>query len=96
MFQVKKKSLAGCAPQTLPQHHDLQIALFKHVSLGSTVGQIQQILEMIMNDVNRDGESQAREPMSDVNWETCRRQFCKISTARALPHESVVFDVVRC
>ena len=66
-FERRKKSFAGWAPQTLPQHHDLQIALSKHVSLGSTVGQIQQILEMIMNDVNRDGELQARELMSDVN-----------------------------
>ena len=34
-FERKKKSLAGWSPQTSSQHHELQSALSKHVSLGA-------------------------------------------------------------
>ena len=106
-FERRKKSLAGWAPQTLPQDHDLQIALFKHVSLGSTVGEIQQVLEMIMNDVNIDGEIQACEPMSDVEKRcdvarcelrnlassTVLQDFNSSSLGKLLLHESLIFDM---
>ena len=65
-FERKKKSLAGWSPQTSSQHHELQSALSKHVSLGSSVGEIQQVLEMIMGDVSREGKCRACEPMNDV------------------------------
>ena len=105
-FERKKKSLVG---QTLPQHHDLQIALFKHVSLGSTVGEIQQVLEMKVNGVNRDGEIQACEPMSDAEkrpdvarcelrnlTSSTVLQGCNSSSlGKLLPHESLIFDMVR-
>ena len=51
-FERKKKSLVGWSPQTSSQHHELHSALSKHVSLGASVGEIQQALETVMGSGN--------------------------------------------
>ena len=47
-FERKKKSLAGWSPQTSSQLHELHSALSKHMSLGASVGEIQQAFETVI------------------------------------------------
>ena len=65
-FERKRKSLAGWSPQMSSQHHELQTALSKHVSLVVSVEEIQQVLQMVMGDVSREGECRACGPMTGV------------------------------
>ena len=65
-FERKKKSLAGWSPQTSSQHHELHSALCKHVSLGASVGEIQQALETVMGDVSREWECSACGPLTEI------------------------------
>ena len=64
-FDRKKKSLAGWFPQTSSQHRELHSALSKHVSLGASVGEIQQAFETVMGDVSREWECSACGPLTE-------------------------------
>ena len=76
-FVKKKKSMAGWFPQTLSQHHDLQISVSQRTHLGSTVGQIQQVLESVMSEVEAERLSQCCEPLSDteIRFDNARRDL---------------------
>ena len=108
-FERKKKSLAGWSPQTSSQHHELQNALSKHVTLEASVEEIQQVFEMVTGDVSREGEGRACGPMTDVEQRiddarsrlrdltssTVLQGFNRSSLEELLPHESLVLHMVR-
>ena len=108
-FERKKKSLAGWSPQTLSQHHELHSALSKHVSLGASVGEIQQAFETVMGDVSREWEcstcgplteterrfDDARSRLRDLTSSTVLQGFNSSSLGELLPHESLVLHMVR-
>ena len=108
-FERKKKSLAGWSPQTSSQHHELHSALSKHVSLGASVGEIQQAFETVMGDVSREWErstcgplteterrfDDARSRLRDLTSSTVLQGFNSSSLGELLPHESLVLHMVR-
>ena len=108
-FERKKKSLAGWSPQTSSQHHEFHSALSKHVSLGATVGEIQQAFETVMGDVSREWECSACGPLTeierrfddarsrlrDLTSSTVLQGFNSSSLGELLPHESLVLHMVR-
>ena len=108
-FERKKKSLAGWFPQTSSQHHELHNALCKHVSLGASVGEIQQVLEIVMGDVSRAWEcstcgplteterrfDDARSRLRELTLSTTLQGFNSSSLGELSPHESLVLHMVR-
>ena len=108
-FERKKKSLAGWFPQTSSQHHELHNALCKHVSLGASVGEIQQALEIVMGDVSRAWEcstcgpltaterrfDDARSRLRELTLSTTLQGFHSSSLGELSPHESLVLHMVR-
>ena len=65
-FERKRKSLAGWSPQTSSQHRELHSALSKHVSLGASVGEVQQAFETVMGNVSREWECGACGPLTEI------------------------------
>ena len=108
-FERKKKSLAGWSPQTSSQHHELHSALSKHVSLGASVGEIQQAFETVMGDVSREWECSACGPLTEterrfddarsrlreLTFSTALQGFNSWSLGELSPHESLVLHMVR-
>ena len=108
-FAKKKKTMAGWFPQTLSQHHDLQISVSQRTHLGSTVGQIQQVLESVMSEVEAERLSQCFEPLSDteIRFDNARRdlqilisslssQALNSSSLGAMqPHELLSFEEIQ-
>ena len=108
-FAKKKKTMAGWFPQTLSQHHDLQISVSQRTHLGSTVGQIQQVLESVMSEVEAERLSQCCEPLSDteIRFDSERRdlqilisslssQALNSSSLGAMqPHELLSFEEIQ-
>ena len=73
----KKRTMAGWFPQTLSQHPELQISVSQRTHLGSTVGQIQQVFESVMSEVEAERLSQRCEPLSDteIRLDNARRDL---------------------
>ena len=98
--------MTGWVPQTLSQHHDLQISTSHCTPLGSTVGLIQQVLESVMCEVDAERLSQTCDPMTDIEkrFDTARRNlrtlissvslqaFNSSSLGEMQPHESMTFE----
>ena len=85
-FARKKKLLAGWIPQTLSQHHGLQISISQRTPLGSTVGPIQQVLESAMCEVDAERQSQTCDPMTDIEkcFDTARRDLRTLASSVSL------------
>ena len=76
-FAKKKKSMAGWVPQTLCQHHNLQISIAQRTQLGCTVGQIQQVIERVMSGVNAERQWQSCDPLTntEISLDNARRDL---------------------
>ena len=76
-FARKKKSMAGWVPQTLSQHHNLQISIAQRTQLGCIVGQIQQVIERVMSEVEAERQSQSCKPLTDteISFDNARRDL---------------------
>ena len=108
-FAKKKKTMASWFPQTLSQHHATQISVSQRTHLGSTVGQIQQVLESVMSEVEAERLSQCCEPLSDtdIRFDNARRdlqilisslssQALNSSSLGAMqPHELLSFEEIQ-
>ena len=57
--------MAGWVPLTPSQHHDFQNSISQRTALGSTVGHVQQVLENVMSEVDKERKLRTCEPMSD-------------------------------
>ena len=108
-FARKKKPMAGWFPQTLSQHHDLQISISQRTHLGSTVGQIQQVFESVMSEVDAERPSQICDPLTDTEkcFDSARRDlqtlvssgssqaFNSSSLGVMQPHELLTFEEIQ-
>ena len=85
-FARKKKSLAGWIPQTLSQHHDLQISISQRTPMGSTVGLIQQVIESVFCEVDAERLSQTCDPLTDIEkrFDTARRNLRTLISSASL------------
>ena len=108
-FARKRKIMAGWFPPSLSQHLDFPKSISQHMVLGSSVGHIQQVLESVMRQVEKERSLEVCEPMTDAErcLHTARcelREFASSGSVHDLntsslgklsPHESMVHDELR-
>ena len=108
-FAKKKKSMAGWVPQTLCQHHKLQISIAQRTQWGCTVGQIQQVVERVMSEVHAERQWQSCDLLTDTeksldNARSDLRTLISSVSSQALnssnlgvmePHESSMYEEIQ-